>query len=125
MWNCGGGRGQKTAGLWLLHSPTMSWPVPGTLMIEPTALRRSRGVGSFCDALLAIRAEIKDVEDGAVKLSRTRHYTMRQGTMEDVPPTIGIERILPERPVVCLHPSKETRVHLAHRRHRFRQRAWR
>merc|ERR1712205_296988 len=50
------------------HSPTMSWPVPGTLMIEPTESEDRAELDRFCDALLAIRAEIKDVEDGAVKL---------------------------------------------------------
>jgi len=49
------------------HSPTMSWPVPGTLMIEPTESEDRAELDRFCDALLAIRAEIKDVEDGAVK----------------------------------------------------------
>ena len=46
------------------HSPTMSWPVPGTLMIEPTESEDRAELDRFCDALLAIRAEIKDVEDG-------------------------------------------------------------
>ena len=46
----------------------MSWPVPGTLMIEPTESEDRAELDRFCDALLAIRSEIKDVEDGAVKL---------------------------------------------------------
>jgi glycine dehydrogenase len=46
------------------HAPTMSWPVPETLMIEPT---ESEGLGEldrFCDALIAIREEIAEVERG-------------------------------------------------------------
>merc|ERR1712025_1412326 len=59
------------------HSPTMSWPVPGTLMIEPTESEDRAELDRFCDALLAIRAEIKDVEDGAVKLKTARSTTRR------------------------------------------------
>ena len=46
------------------HSPTMSWPVPGTLMIEPTESEPMAELDRFCDALIAIRAEIRAVEDG-------------------------------------------------------------
>lgn len=46
------------------HSPTMSWPVANTLMIEPTESESKEELDRFCDALIAIRAEIKDVEDG-------------------------------------------------------------
>merc|ERR1719301_318388 len=65
------------------HSPTMSWPVPGTLMIEPTESEDRAELDRFCDALLAIRAEIKDVEDGAVKLEDSPlHHAPH--TMDDV-----------------------------------------
>ena len=46
------------------HGPTMSWPVPGTLMIEPTESESQVELDRFCDALISIRAEIKDIEDG-------------------------------------------------------------
>jgi glycine dehydrogenase len=46
------------------HAPTMSWPVPGTLMIEPTESEPKGELDRFCDAMIAIRAEIKQVEDG-------------------------------------------------------------
>ncbi|KAJ9621244.1 glycine decarboxylase subunit P [Taxawa tesnikishii (nom. ined.)] len=46
------------------HAPTMSWPVANTLMIEPTESENKAELDRFCDALIAIRAEIKDVEDG-------------------------------------------------------------
>jgi glycine dehydrogenase len=40
------------------HAPTMSFPVPGTLMIEPTESEDQRELDRFCDAMIAIRAEI-------------------------------------------------------------------
>jgi len=43
------------------HSPTMSWPVPGTLMVEPTESEDKAELDRFCDALLSIRREIEDV----------------------------------------------------------------
>ncbi|MDX6766946.1 MAG: aminomethyl-transferring glycine dehydrogenase [Candidatus Methylacidiphilales bacterium] len=46
------------------HAPTMSWPVPGTLMIEPTESEPKDELDRFCDALLAIHQEIKDIEEG-------------------------------------------------------------
>lgn len=46
------------------HSPTMSWPVPGTLMIEPTESEPVAELDRFCDAMIAIRAEIRAIEDG-------------------------------------------------------------
>jgi glycine dehydrogenase len=46
------------------HAPTMSFPVPGTIMIEPTESEDKAELDRFCDALLSIRAEIKAVEDG-------------------------------------------------------------
>jgi len=51
------------------HAPTMSWPVPGTLMIEPTESEDKRELDRFCDAMLTIRQEISDIESG--KLDRT------------------------------------------------------
>ena len=46
------------------HAPTMSFPVPGTLMIEPTESEDKAELDRFCDAMLAIRQEIRDIEDG-------------------------------------------------------------
>ncbi len=48
------------------HAPTMSFPVPGTLMIEPTESESKAELDRFCDALIAIRAEIAQVESGAM-----------------------------------------------------------
>jgi glycine dehydrogenase len=46
------------------HAPTMSFPVPGTIMIEPTESEDKAELDRFCDALLSIREEIKTIEDG-------------------------------------------------------------
>ena len=48
------------------HAPTMSWPVAGTLMIEPTESETKAELDRFCDAMIAIRAEIADIENGKV-----------------------------------------------------------
>jgi glycine dehydrogenase len=46
------------------HAPTVSFPVPGTLMIEPTESESKAELDRFCDALISIRAEIDDVVSG-------------------------------------------------------------
>jgi glycine dehydrogenase len=46
------------------HAPTMSWPVPGTLMIEPTESEPKEELDRFCDALLAIHDEITAITEG-------------------------------------------------------------
>ena len=46
------------------HAPTMSFPVPGTLMIEPTESESLYEIDRFCDAMIAIREEIARVESG-------------------------------------------------------------
>jgi glycine dehydrogenase len=46
------------------HAPTVSFPVPGTLMVEPTESEGKDELDRFCDAMIAIRAEIQDVIDG-------------------------------------------------------------
>ncbi|KAK1311843.1 hypothetical protein QJS10_CPA07g00316 [Acorus calamus] len=46
------------------HGPTMSWPVPGTLMIEPTESESKAELDRFCDALISIREEIAEIENG-------------------------------------------------------------
>lgn len=46
------------------HAPTMSFPVPGTIMIEPTESEDKAELDRFCDAMLSIRQEIRDIEEG-------------------------------------------------------------
>ncbi|WP_024518024.1 aminomethyl-transferring glycine dehydrogenase [Bradyrhizobium sp. Tv2a-2] len=57
------------------HAPTMSFPVPGTLMIEPTESESKAELDRFCDAMIAIRQEIAQVENGRFKIeaSPLRH----------------------------------------------------
>jgi glycine dehydrogenase len=76
------GRGFKKAGIEVediakrlmdygFHAPTMSWPVAGTLMIEPTESESKAELDRFCDAMVAIRQEIRDVEEGRVKVEES------------------------------------------------------
>ena len=46
------------------HAPTMSWPVPETMMIEPTESESLAELDRFCDAMIAIRDEIRAIEQG-------------------------------------------------------------
>ncbi|KAG5045045.1 hypothetical protein JHK86_014451 [Glycine max] len=51
------------------HSPTMSFPVPGTLMIEPTESESKSELDRFCDALISIRQEIAEIEKGKADIN--------------------------------------------------------
>jgi glycine dehydrogenase len=57
------------------HAPTMSFPVPGTLMIEPTESETKSELDRFCDALISIRGEIRDIERNLLRVddSPLRH----------------------------------------------------
>jgi glycine dehydrogenase len=46
------------------HAPTVSFPVPGTLMIEPTESESKAELDRFCDAMISIRREVADIETG-------------------------------------------------------------
>lgn len=68
------------------HAPTMSWPVAGTLMIEPTESEDKAEMDRFCDALLGIRQEIADIEEGRMdsrinplKVCHWPNYTVYSG----------------------------------------------
>jgi glycine dehydrogenase len=54
-----------------LHAPTMSWPVAGTLMVEPTESEDMAELDRFIDAMISIRAEIAAVESGAIAAEAT------------------------------------------------------
>jgi glycine dehydrogenase len=92
------GRGFKKAGIEVedvakrlmdygFHAPTMSWPVAGTLMVEPTESESKAELDRFCDAMIAIRQEIRDVEEGRVKAEesplRRAPHTARAVTAEE------------------------------------------
>ena len=61
------------------HAPTMSWPVAGTLMIEPTESESIEELDRFCEAMIAIREEIREIETGradpAVNLLKMAPHT--------------------------------------------------
>jgi glycine dehydrogenase len=48
------------------HAPTVSFPVPGTLMVEPTESEPKHELDRFCDAMISIRKEIEEVEKGLI-----------------------------------------------------------
>lgn len=48
------------------HPPTVSWPVAGTVMVEPTESESKAELDRFCDAMIAIREEIREIESGSV-----------------------------------------------------------
>jgi glycine dehydrogenase len=69
------------------HAPTVSFPVPGTLMIEPTESEPKEELDRFCDALLAIRREIQSVLDGKVdpkdNVLKNAPHTAGEATSDD------------------------------------------
>jgi glycine dehydrogenase len=69
------------------HAPTMSFPVPGTLMIEPTESESKEELDRFCDAMIGIRNEIREIEDGIADLANNvmKHapHTMRVTVTEN------------------------------------------
>jgi len=112
------------------HAPTMSFPVPGTLMIEPTESEDKIEIDRFCDAMIAIRAEINDVATGKISAedSPLRHaphtsmtlagewphpYTREQAAFPVAslkngskywPPVGRIDNVYGDRNVVCSCP---------------------
>jgi glycine dehydrogenase len=69
------------------HAPTMSFPVPGTLMIEPTESESQEELDRFCEAMLGIREEIRAIEEGNIDVEQSplRHapHTMRVMMQEE------------------------------------------
>merc|ERR1712071_712631 len=63
------------------HSPTMSWPVAGTLMVEPTESEDLPELDRFCDAMLSIRAEIDAIGSGQI--------TIEQSPLRNAPHTMA------------------------------------
>jgi glycine dehydrogenase len=62
------------------HAPTMSFPVVGTLMIEPTESESKNEIDRFCDAMVAIRNEIGEIESG--------HWTVDASPLRHAPHTV-------------------------------------
>ena len=60
------------------HPPTMSWPVPETLMIEPTESESKKELDRFCEAMLAIFQEIKDSQTRKDNILNNAPHTLKQ-----------------------------------------------
>ena len=119
------------------HAPTMSFPVPGTLMIEPTESESKHELDRFCDAMIAIRSEIAEIEHGRFPIadSPLRHaphtvhdladeewsrpYPRREGSFPKGtpvldkywdkywPPVGRVDNVYGDRNLVCTCPPTE------------------
>ena len=115
------------------HAPTMSFPVPDTLMIEPTESESKREIDRFCDAMVAVRAEIAEIEAGTVSredsvlahaphtvdslvgerwdrpYSKARAFFPLPGSREDKywPPVARIDNVYGDRNLACACPPPE------------------
>ncbi|HKK71188.1 MAG TPA: aminomethyl-transferring glycine dehydrogenase [Candidatus Krumholzibacteria bacterium] len=71
------------------HAPTMSWPVAGTLMVEPTESESKDELDRFCEAMIAIREEIRAIEDGTAdgddNVLHNAPHTLAELTRDDWP----------------------------------------
>jgi glycine dehydrogenase len=90
------------------HAPTMSWPVAGTLMIEPTESESRAEIDRFCDALIAIREEIRRIESGDLDRAnnplKNAPHTLDDITTEDWDRPYSIEEAV--FPVETLREDK-------------------
>ena len=120
------------------HAPTMSWPVSGTLMVEPTESETKAEIDRFITALLAIRAEIRSVEAGEISsedsplrhaphtvedlvVDWTRAYPREQGCfppgafrVDKYWPPIGrVDNVFGDRNLICTCPPLESYMQAA------------
>ena len=115
------------------HAPTMSFPVPDTLMIEPTESESKAELDRFCEAMLAIRGEIAEIEAGTVAredsalahaphtpdlllaerwnrpYSKERAFFPLPGAHEDKfwPPVARVDNVYGDRHLACACPPPE------------------
>ena len=114
------------------HAPTMSWPVAGTLMVEPTESETKAELDRFCDAMLAIRTEIQAIESEEIDRENNplknaphtvedlvgdwdRPYTREQGCYPKGafrvdkywPPVNRVDNVWGDRHLVCTCPPLE------------------
>jgi glycine dehydrogenase len=120
------------------HPPTMSWPVPGTLMIEPTESETKSELDRFCDAMLAIREEARAIEEGRMD-RKNNPLKNAPHTVEDLvgewnrpysreaacfpvgafrvdkywPPVNRVDNVYGDRNLVCACPSMDMYVKAA------------
>ena len=116
------------------HAPTLSWPVSGTLMIEPTESETKAELDRFCDALISIHGEIIAIERGEISKTdnplKNAPHTARAVTAEEWPhgysrkvaafpapwvadskfwPSVGrVDNVFGDRNLVCTCPSVES-----------------
>ena len=120
------------------HAPTMSWPVAGTLMVEPTESETKAEIDRFITALLAIRAEIRSVEAGEISSENSplrhaphtvvdliadwdRAYTREQGCFPPGafrvdkywPPVGRVDNVFGDRNLICTCPPLESYMEAA------------
>jgi glycine dehydrogenase len=89
------------------HPPTVSFPVAGTLMVEPTESESKRELDRFCDAMIAIREEIREIEAGiASREDNLLHHAPH--TLEQVASDTWTRPYARER---AAFPSPATRAH--------------
>jgi len=92
------------------HAPTMSWPVSGTLMIEPTESESKAELDRLCDALLMIREEVRAVEDGRMDAEnnplKNAPHTMHVVMSDDWDSTHKYSRELAAFPAPWVKQSK-------------------
>jgi glycine dehydrogenase len=78
------------------HAPTVSFPVPGTLMIEPTESEPKTELDRFCDAMIAIREEVREIENGSAdrrnNLLKHAPHTAQEVTADQWDRPYGRER---------------------------------
>jgi glycine dehydrogenase len=84
------------------HAPTMSFPVPGTLMVEPTESEPKRELDRFCDAMISIHREVMAVENGQARRDRQRAeerpaHAARHHRRRVAAPLLAQRRGLPRR----------------------------
>ena len=114
------------------HAPTMSWPVAGTLMIEPTESETKAELDRFVDAMLSIREEIREIEEGRMDVENNplknaphtmedlvrewdRPYSREQGCFPPGafrvdkywPPVNRVDNAWGDRNLVCICPPME------------------
>jgi len=120
------------------HAPTMSWPVAGTLMVEPTESETKAELDRFCDAMLSIRVEIDQIASGKMDPANNplknaphtvedlvgdwdRPYTREQACYPKGafrvdkywPPVNRVDNVYGDRNLVCTCPPLESYVEAA------------
>jgi glycine dehydrogenase len=120
------------------HAPTMSFPVPDTMMIEPTESESKRELDRFCNAMITIREEIREVEEGRADridnvlrnaphthhllledwkkpYSREKAYFPLNSSRDDKywPPVGRVDNVYGDRHLVCVCPPMENYLEAA------------